>query len=100
MGSSGKPWLRCQSRRGPNVIPESASQSFFGFYRYIYRNQRDARGIGLIGEHRGNMLVDLELDYQIQLIAREFICIAQGGGTVIAIVEHDQIDPPQPRKRP
>ena len=31
------------------------------------------------------MLVDLELDYQIQLIAREFICIAQGGGTVIAM---------------
>ncbi len=60
--------------------------------RYIHRNQRDTRSIDLVGEHRSDMLIDLEFDHQIDPVAHELIRVAQSSGTVIAIVEHDQVD--------
>src|SRR6266851_78302 len=31
--------------------------------RYVHRNQRDTRGINLVGDYRGNMLIDLEFNH-------------------------------------
>jgi hypothetical protein len=63
--------------------------------RYVYRNQRerDTWSVDLVCQHRRHMLIDLKFDHQIHPVAHEFVRVAQRCGTVVTIVERDQVNP-------
>lgn len=55
-------------------------------------DERDA-GIGdFVGNDGRGLLIDLEFDDEIDVVADEFLGNTDGGGAVVAVVEHDEID--------
>ena len=60
--------------------------------RDIDGDQRNVCGCDLVRDNGRDFLLDLELDHEIDAILHELFGVAQGGGSVVAVVENQQID--------
>ena len=54
-------------------------------------DERNAGGGDAVGDDRGYLLLDLELDDEIDAGANEFLRVLERGGRVVAVVEYHQV---------
>ena len=63
-------------------------------------DERDAGTGNFVADDRGRILIDLELNDKIDMVAHEFIRIAHGDGGIVMVVEHQQVHPAIGQQQP
>ena len=92
-------WLRHSPASKPHAVVVDAEEGGVRM-RNVDGNEGDVGGGDLVGDHGGDVLLDLELDDEVDGGADELFGVEQSGLGVVAIVEDEEVDAEGRRQLP